>query len=57
MKGWKVVVDMSPATVQGTNGCHEYVFGWYKTKREAKQIADAFNLVTGSEKARVEKHG
>lgn len=57
MAKWKVVCDTSPDTIPGTNGCHEYVFGCYGTKKEAQEIADRFNFVTMSEKARVEKDG
>ena len=36
---WEVVVDIAPRIIQGTNGCHKYVFGAYKTKREADETA------------------
>ena len=34
-----VVVDIAPKMIKGTNGCHKYVFGEYKTKREALYFA------------------
>ena len=37
---WRVVVDIAPKTIEGTNGCHKYVFGRYKTKKEAKRIVE-----------------
>lgn len=40
---WKVTVDISPRTIDGTKGCHKYVFGEYKTKKEAKRIANEIN--------------
>ena len=36
---WKVVVEHNE-TIRGTNGCHQSVFDYYKTKKEAKQVAD-----------------
>ncbi len=57
MAKWLVVCDMAPDTVPGTNGCHEYIFGRYRTKKEAQEMADRFNFVAMSEKARVEKDG
>ena len=40
---WKVVVDIAPKTIEGTKGCHKYVFGTYKTKREAEKIINEIN--------------
>ena len=40
---WKVVIDISPKTIEGTNGCHRYVYRWCKTKREADGIANKIN--------------
>lgn len=40
---YKVVVDIAPKTISGTNGCHMFVYGSYKTKREARFIADSIN--------------
>ena len=36
---WEVAVDIAPRTIKGTNGCHKYRFGVYKTKREAEETA------------------
>lgn len=52
---WKVVCDTYPETIPGTNGCHEYVFGRYKTKREAEAVKAKINDVVGKESAVVEK--
>lgn len=43
MSMWKVMVDISPRTIDGTKGCHIYVFGEYKTKKEAKRIVNEIN--------------
>ena len=43
MLKWKVVVDIAPRVIEGTNGCHEYVWGWYRTKREAVLMANDIN--------------
>ena len=51
---WKVVVDIAPRTIEGTNGCHEFVYGYYKTKGEAQTICDQINTVDKSSTARVE---
>lgn len=40
---WKVVVDIAPKTIEGTKGCHKYVFGTYKTKKEAEKIINEIN--------------
>lgn len=40
---WKVVVDIAPKTIEGTKGCHKYVFGAYKTKKEAEKIINEIN--------------
>ena len=40
---WKVIVDISPRTIEGTNGCHKYVWGHYKTKREAVLMCNDIN--------------
>ena len=44
---YKVVVDIYPKTIPGTNGCHKYVFGEYKTKREAESVGASINASTG----------
>lgn len=36
---YMVIVDISPRTIEGTKRCHKYVFGEYKTKREASYFA------------------
>ena len=51
---WKVVCDMFPDTVPGTNGCHKYVLCEVKTKREAQRIADEISQTT-PETAWIEK--
>lgn len=58
MKKYKVVVDIAPRTIDGTKGCHEYVWDYYKTKREANHMAQGINSpLTGGHLgvARVEK--
>ena len=40
---YKVIVDIAPKTIPGTNGCHKYVFGEYKTKREALKVIAEIN--------------
>lgn len=40
---YKVIVDISPRTIPGTKGCHKYVWGYYKTKREAVAMAKDIN--------------
>lgn len=52
---WKVMCDMFPNTIPGTNGCHKYVLCEAKTKREAQRIADEITKTT-SETAWVEKN-
>lgn len=42
---WKVVVGIAPKTIEGTNGCHKYVFAYYGTKREAERIATELNAI------------
>ena len=39
---WKIVIILN-SVIPGTNGCHKYVWGYYKTKREAEQIAEQIN--------------
>lgn len=40
---WKVIIDISPEIIKGTNGCHKYVFNTYKTKKEANKTAEEIN--------------
>lgn len=35
---WKVVIEHNE-TIRGTNGCHQSVHGYYKTKKEAERVA------------------
>lgn len=44
---YKVIVDIAPKTIPGTNRCHKYVFGEYKTKKEAQSISSVINMSTG----------
>ena len=44
---YKVIVDIAPKTISETNGCHKYVFGEYKTKKEAQSVSAAINSSTG----------
>ena len=44
---YRVIVDIAPKTIPGTNGCHKYVFGTYKTKREAQAVSASINSATG----------
>lgn len=39
----KVIVDIAPRTIEGTKGCHKYIFDEYKTKKEAQKITDEIN--------------
>ena len=50
---WKVVVDIAPRIVEGTKGCHKFVFGYYKTKRDATYVAN--ELVKEGQNAFAEK--
>lgn len=52
---WKVVVDIAPRIVKGTNGCHQFVYGYYKTKKRAESEADEINSLEHAGKARVER--
>ena len=52
---YKVTVDISPKTIPGTNGCHEYVFGEYKTRREAFRVSEEINRTKDAGTAVVEK--
>ena len=42
---WKVVVDIAPKTIEGTNGCHKYVFRHCRTKKEADMTARELNAL------------
>lgn len=44
---YKVIVDIAPKTISGTNGCHKYVFGEYKTKKAAQSVSATINSSTG----------
>ena len=52
---YRVIVDISPKTIPGTNGCHEYVFGEYKTRREAFRVSEEINRTKDAGTAVVEK--
>lgn len=52
---WNVVVDIAPRTIEGTKGCHEYVFDTFFTKKEAIEIRDRINSLGNMGKAYVEK--
>lgn len=52
---WKVIVDILPKTIEGTKGCHKYVFGTYKTKKEAEKITNEINELNMMGKAHFEK--
>lgn len=40
---YKVIVDIAPRTIAGTNGCHKYVFGRYCTKKETISVMESIN--------------
>lgn len=40
---YKVVVDIESRTIQGTDGCHKYVFNSYEKEREAISIMNQIN--------------
>lgn len=42
---WMIVIDIAPKVIEGTNGCHTYVFDYCKTKREATRVAEEINAV------------
>ena len=52
---WKVVVDIFPRMIEGTNGCHKYVHSWHDTKKEADNIAAQINENGKLGKATVER--
>lgn len=54
---YKVVVDVFPAVLSGTDGCHKYVFDYYRTKRSAEEVASAINSIDKAVYAFVEKEG
>ena len=52
---WKVIVDIAPKIIKGTNGCHKYVFDTYKTKKEALKKKDMINSLGDMGTAYIEK--
>ena len=44
---YKVIVDIAPKIIPGTNGCHKYVYGVHKERKEAEKVASAINAATG----------
>lgn len=44
---YKVIVDIAPKIIPGTNGCHKYVYGVHKERKEAEKVASAINTATG----------
>lgn len=52
---FKVVVDIFPKTISGTNKCHKYIFGRYDTKKEAQKTVDAINELGKLGNASIEK--
>lgn len=54
---YKVVVDVFPVVLSGTDGCHRYVFDYYKTKGSAEEAAHAINSIDKAVYAFVEKEG
>lgn len=52
---YKVIVDISPNVIPGTNGCHEYVFGEYNTRKEALRISQEINRTKEAGTAVIEK--
>lgn len=52
---WIVVIDISPKTINGTHGCHKYVFDEYKTQKTAIEIRDMINSLGDMGKAHIEK--
>ena len=51
---WKVVVDIAPRIIPGTNGCHKFVYGYYRTMAQAFKAAEEINLLECAGKATVE---
>lgn len=54
-KMYKVIVDIAPRTIEGTNGCHKYVFNSYKRKKEAVSEMNKINQIKELGVATVEK--
>lgn len=52
---YRVAVDVAPNTIEGTSGCHKYVFGEYETKGEAVRISEMINRTKGAGRANIEK--
>lgn len=52
---WNVIVDVKPHYIEGTEGCHRYVFGTYKTKKQADEICNGINSLKSLGKASVKK--
>lgn len=52
---YKVIVDIAPKTIPGTNGCHKYVFETYKTKKAATAVMEQINNTEGFGTAIIEK--
>lgn len=52
---YKVIVDIAPKVVSGTNGCHKYVFSEYKTKKEAMETCNTINALRHKGVATIQK--
>lgn len=52
---YAVVINIAPRVIEGTAGCHEYLFEYCRTKKEATLLADSINRVSTLGIARVEK--
>lgn len=52
---YRVIVDISPNMIPGTNGCHEYVFGEYETRKDALRVSQKINRTKGAGTATIEK--
>lgn len=52
---WMIVIDIAPKVIEGTNGCHTYVFDYCKTKREATRVTEEINAVGSFGMAFVER--
>lgn len=48
---WTVVVDIEPKTIEGTKGCHMFVFNEFNTQKEAEECAERLNELNEKGKA------
>lgn len=55
MAKYVVMVNIYPRVISGTNNCSKYVFGEYKTKKEACRVMEQINYNNRMGVASVEK--